>query len=310
MTIDEIRTISLVDFLSHNAYRCVKSYRNRYWYLSPLHNEKEASFKVDLECNLWYDFGEGKGGNIITLYQRLHPNLTSHEALMALEREAIDNNYSYLKDLTAVPRTGGNWHPSPSSVEQHSGTMICSVTELRNPNLLNYILGRGVDVSIAKSYCREVNYTVGDKRYYAIAFYNIEKGMEVRNKYSKRCIGVKTYSVVLQHPPHHSRRCCVFEGFFDFLSYLMFSQQGNQEICIDDECDYVVLNSVSNLHKVIPYLNYYSFIHCYLDNDRAGDKATKVILQNYPDRSADESFRYEQYKDLNDALTGKTVEPH
>ena len=62
MNIEEIKTISLVDFLSHHSYKCTRSYRKRYWYLSPLHEEKEASFKVDLDCNMWYDFAEGKGG--------------------------------------------------------------------------------------------------------------------------------------------------------------------------------------------------------------------------------------------------------
>ena len=40
MNIEEIKTISLVDFLSHHSYKCTRSYRKRYWYLSPLHEEK------------------------------------------------------------------------------------------------------------------------------------------------------------------------------------------------------------------------------------------------------------------------------
>ena len=283
MNIEEIKTISLVDFLSHHSYKCTRSYRKRYWYLSPLHEEKEASFKVDLDCNMWYDFAEGKGGNIINLAQRLYPNLTPHEILRMLEQEAQNYSYSYIKDLSAG---------------------------LSHYNLLNYISSRGIDVEIAKKYCQQVNYNVNGKNYYAIAFYNTEKGMEARNKYCKRCIGVKTYSAILMDPPRHSQRCCVFEGFFDFLSYAMFRQLQNFGICIETECDYIVLNSVSNLHKVIPYLNYYRYIHCYLDNDKAGKKATHTIVLNYPEKATDESFRYEKYKDLNDALTGKAIEPH
>ena len=37
------------------------------WYKSPFRTEKEASFKVDLHKEVWYDFGLGKGGDIITL---------------------------------------------------------------------------------------------------------------------------------------------------------------------------------------------------------------------------------------------------
>lgn len=33
------------------------------WYKSPFRTEKEASFKVDLHKELWYDFGLGRGGD-------------------------------------------------------------------------------------------------------------------------------------------------------------------------------------------------------------------------------------------------------
>jgi len=310
MTIDEIKTISLVDYLSHHSYKCTKSYRTRYWYLSPLHNETEASFKVDLTCNLWYDFAEGKGGNIINLAQRLYPHLSPHDILTMLEHEAQDYNYSYVKDLSAVPESNGSWHSSQKEHNQNTGTQVLSVIDLCHVNLISYLRNRGISVDVACKYCQQVNYKVNGKNYYAIAFYNIEKGMEARNKYSKRCIGVKTFSVILQNPPHHAQRCCVFEGFFDFLSYAMFLHQNNNNICIDTQCDYIILNSVSNLHKVLPYLNYYMYIHCYLDNDNAGKKATHTILLNYPEKATDESFRYEQFKDINDVLTGKAIEQH
>ena len=195
-----------------------------------------------------------------------------------LEQEAQNYSYSYIKDLSAVPQSDGNWQPREKMQDQEHGTAVSSVTGLSHYNLLNYISSRGIDAEIAKKYCRQVNYDVGGKSYYAIAFYNTENGMEARNKY--------------------------------FLSYAMFRQLQNYGICIDADCDYIVLNSVSNLHKVIPYLNYYRYIHCYLDNDKAGKKAAHNIILNYPEKATDESFRYAQYKDLNDALTGKAIEPH
>lgn len=33
---------------------------------------KEASFKIDLRKELWYDFGLGKGGDIITLAKEIY----------------------------------------------------------------------------------------------------------------------------------------------------------------------------------------------------------------------------------------------
>ena len=37
------------------------------WYRSPYREEHTPSFKVNPEKNLWFDFGEGKGGNIFAL---------------------------------------------------------------------------------------------------------------------------------------------------------------------------------------------------------------------------------------------------
>ena len=37
--------------------------RDRYWYLSPLRNERTPSFKVNDRINEWYDFGEATGGD-------------------------------------------------------------------------------------------------------------------------------------------------------------------------------------------------------------------------------------------------------
>ena len=40
---------------------------HNYWYLSPLREEKEASFKVNNHLNIWYDHGLGKGGRLVDL---------------------------------------------------------------------------------------------------------------------------------------------------------------------------------------------------------------------------------------------------
>lgn len=78
MTIEEIKRISLLDFMFSIGYSKIKSSGNKYWFLSPLHKETKASFKVDVNTNLWYDFGLNKGGNIINLVQLLNPELSMH----------------------------------------------------------------------------------------------------------------------------------------------------------------------------------------------------------------------------------------
>gem|GEM_PF-4687033 len=50
------------------------------WFHSPTRREKTPSFKVDLNKNLWYDFGIGEGGTLIDLVIKLN-NYSVPEAL-------------------------------------------------------------------------------------------------------------------------------------------------------------------------------------------------------------------------------------
>ena len=65
--IDRMKRIPIEDFLARLGYHPVQRRANAVWYRSPYREEKTPSFKVNPEKNLWYDFGEGKGGNIFAL---------------------------------------------------------------------------------------------------------------------------------------------------------------------------------------------------------------------------------------------------
>lgn len=76
------------------------------------------------------------------------------------------------------------------------------------------------------------------------------------------------------------------------------------QLYIECECDYIVLNSISNIKTALPYLQKYNVIHCYLDNDAAGAATMKKIKDEYSDKVIDESIRYRNFKDLNDVING------
>ena len=66
-TIQDIKLIPIRDYLAKRGIT-PKQENSRYgFYLSPLREEQDASFKVDYTQNLWYDFGAGRGGSIIDL---------------------------------------------------------------------------------------------------------------------------------------------------------------------------------------------------------------------------------------------------
>ena len=56
MNIETAKQINLADYLHSLGYSPVKQQGINLWYKSPLREETEASFKVNTERNLWYDF--------------------------------------------------------------------------------------------------------------------------------------------------------------------------------------------------------------------------------------------------------------
>ena len=67
MDIETIRKIPLADFLARLGHEPVRRSRNELWYRAPYRSECTPSFRVNVEKQLWYDFGLGKGGDIFTL---------------------------------------------------------------------------------------------------------------------------------------------------------------------------------------------------------------------------------------------------
>ena len=87
-TCAEAREIDLVDYLFSLGYKPTKIRNNDYWYLSPLRDETEASFKVNRKLNAWYDFGLGKGGDLID-FGTSYYNCSVSELLEKLKQNCL-----------------------------------------------------------------------------------------------------------------------------------------------------------------------------------------------------------------------------
>ena len=105
MTKEEIKSVSIRQYLETNGYNPVLVRKGEYYYLSPLRNENSPSFSVNPSKNLWNDFGEHKGGDLINLYQAMNPGTTYQEAKAALEIEIKKNGLKYSKDYEAEAKT-------------------------------------------------------------------------------------------------------------------------------------------------------------------------------------------------------------
>lgn len=297
MNIQEAKQIRIADYLQSLGYTPVKQQGNSLWYKSPFREETEASFKVNTDRNLWFDYGLGKGGNIIALAEELY---ASDYVPYLLNK--IAERVPHIRSVSFSFRQQAS-EPSFQHLE---------VGELTHPALLRYLQERGININLARLECKELHFIHNGKPYFAIGFPNVAGGYEVRNRFFKGCIAPKDISYIRQQG-EQQEKCLVFEGMMDYLSFLTLRMKNCPTMPNLDGQDYVVLNSVANVSKAMDVLHGYERIHCLLDNDEAGRNAYLELAREFSGRIRDFSDNYNGHKDLNDYLCGKwqnvTVNP-
>ena len=276
----EIKSIPLATFMSRLGHEPVRRSGDKLWYKSPLRQEHTPSFKVETTLNCWYDFGIGKGGNIVDLAAEMYQSTDMRHLLRCIADSCP------VPSVQTVAATSVTRHSAPSFED-------IRIVPLESHALVAYLQERGIPPEISKAYCQQVHYSCHGKRYYAVAFANESGGHEIRNRYFKGCISPKDISIRrIRDGP--STECAVFEGFIDYLSALALGIIGT---------DVIILNSVSNVHKASPHLRDYNAIHCYLDNDVAGKRALGQLTERFGTKVIDRSTLYSGCNDLNDYLT-------
>ena len=275
LTITEAKTIDMVNYLLALGFEPSKIRNNDYWYLSPLRDEKEASFKINRRLNRWYDHGIGKGGNLID-FGVLYFDCTIGELL-----QNLSSNFSFQQPSFK--------HPAYSNEEEHK-IKILKETTLTSPSLLRYLEHRRIPIEIAQHYCVELRYTLNKNNYYGIGFKNDLGGFEIRTPYFKTSSspkGITTYA-------NGNNEVIAFEGFIDFLSFKTMNKN-----LPENSQDFVILNSVSFFERARSFMENHESIRLYFDRDEAGQSYTSRAL-SLSTKYRDESSLYQNYKDLND----------
>ena len=283
MNIKKIKQIKLQDFLASMGCKPVKQYGVNLMYLSPLRTEKHASFKVNTEINQWYDFGIGRGGNIIALAELLYNSSDVSYLIHQIERNALGCLSVSL--------------PTVKPNAQQNSFENLQVLSITRPALINYLGERCIGIEIARTVCKELHFDTRGKHYFGIGFPNIAGGYEIRNPFFKGCIAPKDISHFYAEEP--KKVCFLFEGFMDFLSFMMLRRKENDGL---KRQDYLVLNSVSNVKKALEPLSHYENVQCFLDNDEAGRNAYQALLMGLKVPVIDSSGLYADCKDLNEFL--------
>lgn len=173
-SIDRARQTDIVEYLEKLGYKPQKIRNNDYWYLSPLRDEKTASFKVNRKLNAWYDHGIGKGGNIID-FGILHHRCSIPEFI-----EKLTLTFSFHRETFTVQQPQPNTQKTSEALEPK--IKVIAPKPLKNLILCRYLTSRKIPFKIAQKFCKEVRFELNEKENFAIGFKNKSGGFELRNE--------------------------------------------------------------------------------------------------------------------------------
>jgi hypothetical protein len=292
MNCEQANQIDMVDYLYLLGYQAQKIRNDDYWYLSPLRDEKETSFKVNRNKNVWYDHGLGKGGNVVEFAVQFF-SCNVNEALQKISSFQQQKKVPQLLEKTSLHK---HQNLILNSINDAPATAI-KITATKQPFtdffLSCYLKKRRINQTIAKKYCSEVSFELNNKIYKAIGFKNTAGGYELRNEFFKVSSSPKYVSYFNKK---NAKSITVFEGFFDFLSYQTIHQNQDQSLT-----NFLVLNSLAFFERSLLLMEKHDKIHLYLDHDQAGRKCTQ-LAEKRSEKFHDESNLYKDYKDLNEWL--------
>ena len=286
----------ILQTIGHNPTAITKS---RATYRSPFNpQEKTPSFCVfpnsSGEWKHFKDYSSGIGGDI-------------YKFLMQYYQIGFIEAKQKLQELTGADYQEHS-RPIPiqasicclkEKIEPKIDYTIRKIQNLQNQALINYLMKRGISMQtvqcVPNGILGEIYYQRGDNNFFSIVFTNNSGGYVTRNKHPKSKINLGKADITTIINP--SKQIKIFEGFFDYLSYLETTQNPILS-------DYIILSSVSHTQRALKLIQgKYGLIELYLDNDKSGDEATERFIKNNSRcKVIDKRKHYKNFKDLNEFL--------
>jgi hypothetical protein len=243
------------------------------------------SFMVDKTKNKWMDYGTTEHGDLPDLVMKL-------------------NNCSLptaVDTILGIPQKPDNVFEAQK--RDRKNVEIVEVKPLTSQWLWDYIKERRINHEVANKYLVEllIKFPYGqypERISHVIGFKNDSGGYEMRSKSLKISNSPKNVTTIKNMP---NNKIYVFEGFFSFLSYMSIPMFHLYEVY-----NYTILNSLSFLPQMIEFWGNDNLICGFLDNDKAGDKATDLLSKSVL-KFLDKRDLYEGYCDLNDKICHKPM---
>ena len=228
---DVKENVSMVDLLYNLGYSPLKKSGKERLYLSMLRDsDSTPSFSVDDKQGTWYDHGEGKGGNIIDFGLLYWKGSTFQEVLEKIV--AVTNSGHQL--IVHSPKL-----QAKIKIPDEPNYQIIKIQNIgQNNAITDYLQSRGV-WEVGQGLLKEIYYYVEDeennrRHFFAAGWQNENGSWEIRSTLNyKGCLGHKGISFI----PGNDDSLHVFEGFFDYLSWLADNPFATNSV--------LVLNSLS-----------------------------------------------------------------
>jgi len=291
-TIKKLKEIDLVSFCTNKlGLKVIHDTGGRVYFYSPFRAETTPSFSISRKTNTYRDWGKdttdsSSKGDIIDLVVGLEGNGFSKAV------ESIANDYAIEMPVKFAAIEESNDLP---------GILVESVSEISDKLLTEYIRNRKIDVDLCRMYCKQLSIrfpyskTHPDKLYTCIGFPNDSGGYEVRNSFLKKSTRPKIVTTIRGTKDDEWQ---IIEGFFDFLSALMYF--GVERF----DRTTIVLNTTAFLGSIRPMMAEKKMNWVFLDTDGTGrSELGKMEVYGIP--HTDCSWIYEGYKDFNDFWKNK-----
>ncbi|MNF92445.1 DNA primase [compost metagenome] len=280
----------MVAYLETLGHEPSKIKNSDYWYLSPLRKEDTPSFKINQKLNVWYDHAIGKGGNLVD-FGIAYFRCSVSEFLQLLNGNTISSGVGF-------PINDNNRQSvSPIGAREKyihfDRIIIIDVRTLESKQLLDYLEKRGIGMELAKQHCKEVDFSLNNRKQTVIGFENVSGGYELRGEKFKGSSSPKDITFI----DTQNKSVAVFEGFFDYLSFMEMNQKSDKL-----QTNFLILNSLSFFNKSLELMDRHRKVNLFLDRDTVGIKCTQEALQRQPEKYVDQSFLYQQKKDLSEWL--------
>lgn len=292
MNIAQAKRIPLADIMDKLGRKPTQHKNHEVWYLSPFRAEKTPSFHIKTKQNVWYDFGEGMGGDAIALI-RLYLERERQGCSVPDALRWISNMMGYAPKIHPVAEI-------PEDTGKEPAFRVRVNMPLNSLILKRYLLSRGINPDVAKPFVRELylhNNKTG-KTTLALGWKNEDGGFEIKNKFLKGTVGSKDITFI-RGKTSKPETIHIFEGMMDFLTVV--HRLGGRPL----NDDTIVLNSLSIIASVTPYIKGYGYRKAYtwMDNDPAGMKATRNLDQFFQTEESLTHYPmncvYKSFKDVN-----------